>query len=194
MYPEKAEKIVTELLSARLSPDLFYHNLYHTKSVVAAALEIASDEGINNGDELYLLATAAWFHDAGYINVYEKHEEESCRLAMEYLPNAGYTQEQIHAVCTLIMKTHVPQLPETLLEKILCDADLDYLGRNEFTHLGAELMREWQVRGKVSDESEFNKMQIKFLENHQYWTNTARKKREPVKAKHLQRLREMVAG
>jgi uncharacterized protein len=191
MYPEKAEKIITELLTARLSPDLFYHNLYHTKSVVSAALEIASEEGIKDEQDLFLLATAAWFHDAGYINVYEKHEEESCKLAMELLPAAGYTQDQIHTVCTLIMKTHVPQLPETLLEKILCDADLDYLGRSEFSRMGSCLMEEWKVRGKVNNASQFNKMQIGFLEKHRFWTKTSQTKREPLKAQHLQKLREM---
>jgi uncharacterized protein len=191
MYPEKAEKIITELLTARLSPDLFYHNLSHTKSVVSAALEIAAEEGIKNTDDLFLLATAAWFHDAGYINTYEKHEEESCRLAMELLPDAGYSQGQIHAICTLIMKTHVPQQPETLLEKILCDADLDYLGRNEFASLGADLLMEWKVRGKVNDEMQFNKMQIGFLEGHHYWTKSSQLNREPVKAMHLQKLRKM---
>lgn len=192
MYPEKAEEIITELLSTRLSPNLFYHNLYHTKGVVSAALELAALEGITDSEELYLLATAAWFHDAGYVNTYEHHEEESCKLAMSLLPAAGYSQEQIHRICTLIMKTHVPQLPETLLEKIICDADLDYLGRNEFPRVSKELFREWKARDKVTEEAEFNKMQISFLSAHKYWTNSSRRLREPVKAAHLQKLKEII--
>jgi uncharacterized protein len=191
MYPEKAEKIITELLTNGLSSDLFYHNLYHTNSVVSAALEIAAQEGITDDEDLFLLATAAWFHDSGYISVYERHEEESCRLAMEILPSAGYNQEQIHIVCSMIMKTHMPQQPVTALEMILCDADLDYLGRSEFYDRGVDLFREWKRRGKVNDENEFNRMQIRFLESHRYFTKSSRALREPVKAAHLQKLKEL---
>ncbi len=191
MYPAKAEHIITDLLTNRLSPELTYHNLHHTKSVVNAANELARLEGITNSNDLFILLTAAWFHDCGYVNTYEKHEEESCRIAMELLPDAGYNQEQIHIICSLIMKTHVPQMPETILEKILCDADLDYLGKDDFVKEGANLYSEWKSRGRVQDESEFNRIQIGFLEKHRYWTSTAQRLREPVKSDHLRRLKEV---
>lgn len=191
MYPARAEHIITDLLTNRLSPELTYHNLHHTRNVVNAANELARLEGITNSNDLFILLTAAWFHDCGYVNTYDKHEEESCRIAMELLPDAGYNQEQIHIICSLIMKTHVPQMPETLLEKILCDADLDYLGKEEFFKEGSNLFTEWKSRGRVQDEADFNRIQIRFLEKHTYWTSTAQRLREPVKSDHLRKLKEV---
>jgi uncharacterized protein len=189
MYPEKAEQIITELLTTQLSSDLLYHNLDHTRSVVHSSMELAGMEGVSNSEELFLLLTAAWFHDCGYVNTYESHEEESCRIAMKLLPDAGYTKEQLDIICSMIMKTHVPQQPVTKLEMILCDADLDYLGKNDFSRLGNSLFREWMIKGRVKDENEFNKIQIHFLEGHRYWTSTAQMLRQPVKEKHLQHLK-----
>ena len=162
MQIERAEEFISNLLSNELTSELYYHNYSHTKAVVKASQELASAEGVN-GHDLLLLKTAAWFHDCGYVNIYEHHEEESCRIAKGALPDFGYSEEEIEIICNMIMKTRVPQLPETILEKILCDADLDYLGQNEFTERGKDLYLEWKRMGKVSDEKEFNRMQIHFL-------------------------------
>jgi uncharacterized protein len=189
MDAEKVEIIATGLLLKSLSPDLYYHNLVHTKNVVSAALELAASEGITNEADLTFLLTAAWFHDVGYVVGYEHHERESCKMARELLPQAGFNKQQIDIVCKLIMKTHVPQEPETILEKILCDADLDYLGQPEFTRLGKDLFKEWQAKGRVNDEQEFNLLQINFLQKHKYWTLTSQRLREPVKQQHLQTLK-----
>ena len=189
MEIKKVEKIVTDLLENRLSSDLYYHNLSHTKNVVSAALELAASEGITEEEDLIYLSTAAWFHDVGYVVGYEHHERESSKLAREMLPHAGFSESQIDVVCKMIMKTHVPQEPESKLEKILCDADLDYLGRPDFPDLGLDLFREWQAKGRVTDRQEFNLLQIGFLQTHKYWTLTSQQLREPIKQQHLQGLK-----
>ena len=103
-----------------------------------------------------------------------------------------YNSFQIESVCKLIMKTKMPQTPETLLEKILCDADLNYLGQDDFIIIGNKLLRELNAMGKNISEKEWNKLQIDFLEAHHYWTSSVISKRENKKAEHLQRLWQIV--
>ena len=189
MQLDQAAKFITQLLQTHLSDKLYYHDYNHTNGVLIAATELASAENIVDEHELVLLRTAALFHDAGYLNTYDQHEEESCRIARQHLPSFGYAQEDIDVICSLIMKTKMPQEPNTLLEKILCDADLDYLGKDDFEKTGNKLFMEWVAMGKILDENEWNKKQIKFLESHSYWTQSAIKTRDQKKAAHLRKLK-----
>ncbi|MEP7171186.1 MAG: HD domain-containing protein [Bacteroidota bacterium] len=187
----KAEQFISELLQSKLPDSLFYHNYNHTVEVLKAVVEIANDEHVN-GEDLILLKTAALFHDCGFINVYHGHEEEGCIIAREQLPLFDYTEAQVAKVCTLIMATKTPQNPQTHLEKIICDADLYYLGTDSFNETGQKLFREWKERGKINSESEWNQMQINFLESHHYLTDSAIANREKKKAENLQKLKERV--
>jgi uncharacterized protein len=190
MYPDptlqiqKAEEYIKELLTASLPPYMHYHNYDHTMDVYNAAILLAKDEHLGK-DELFLLQTAALFHDCGFVNVYEKHEEEGCLIAKKILPGLGYRNDQLEAICKIILKTRINQVPETLSEKILCDADLDYLGRDDFELIGKRLYREWFEVGKVKNELEWNRKQVNFLELHRYWTHAAALKREEKKNRHL---------
>lgn len=190
---EKASNYIQEVLKTQLSPLLFYHSYAHTMGVLKAAVEIAKDENILNEQELLLLKTAALYHDSGFLNTYENNtEEEACVIAREVLPKFDYNSFEIETVCKLIMKTKMPQQPETHLEKILCDADLNYLGHDNFIVIGNKLLQELNAMGKPIDEKEWNKLQIEFLQSHHYWTATAILNRENKKAEHLQRLKDSV--
>ncbi len=190
---EKASHYIQEVLKTQLSPLLFYHSYDHTMGVLKAAVEIANNENIQSEEDLILLKTAALYHDCGFINAYENHTEEAaCVIVNEVLPGFGYNRAQIEIICQLIMKTKMPQQPETHLEKILCDADLSYLGHDNFVKIGNKLFQELNAMGKSIDEKEWNIMQIDFLQTHHYWTATAISNREKIKAEHLKRLQEMV--
>ena len=189
MQLEQATEFITELLQNRLSDLMYYHDYHHTNNVLNAATELAAEENVVDEHELLLLKTAALFHDAGYLYTYENHEEESCRIVREHLPDFGYSVNDIEMICGLIMKTKMPQSPETLLEKILCDADLDYLGSDDFEINGQKLFKEWTAMGKLSNKEEWDKAQIKFLESHSYWTKSAGEKRDQKKLEHLRKLK-----
>jgi hypothetical protein len=88
----------------------------------------------------------------------------------------------------MIMATKIPQTPHTQLEKILCDADLDYLGRDDFYETGKRLYQELSSRGYVETEREWNLIQKTFLEGHRYHTSFARKNREALKQQHVQEI------
>ena len=139
MQIEKAEQYVLGQLETRLDRTLFYHGIHHTIDVVNAAAEIAALEGITDEESLALLRTAAFYHDSGFMNIYQGHEEAGCVLAREVLPGFGYTEAQIATICGMIMATKIPQSPKNTLERIICDADLDYLGRDDFEGIAATL-------------------------------------------------------
>lgn len=189
---EKAEEYVFDKLEESLSNTLFYHGLHHTIDVSNAVLQIAIAEGIHDKETLQILQTAAFYHDLGFISTYQGHEEESCRLARVSLPNFGYTDEQIEKICGLIMATKIPQNPTNYLERIMADADLDYLGREDFWNISRSLYEELHEREMVTDIDSWNKIQVLFLENHQYWTETARQWRNPEKLKRIEELRKII--
>jgi len=192
MEIEKAEKFILDLLSTQLSPTLYYHGIHHTLDVTDAALILAEEEGIQNKDSLKLLKTAALFHDSGFLNTYKNHEEEGCRIARIQLSLHAYSEKQIDQICGMIMATKIPQSPKNQLEEILCDADLDYLGREDFEPISSSLFQELKARQIVENEKTWNKVQVKFLESHQYHTKSARDKRESSKQNRLDELRRLV--
>ncbi|WP_259016767.1 HD domain-containing protein [Emticicia fluvialis] len=191
---QKAENYVFDKLDENLSDSLYYHGVHHTIDVTNAALQLAVAEGINDSKTLILIQTAALYHDIGFITTYNEHEAESCRLARVSLPNFGYNHSQIEVICGMIMATRIPQSPTTHLERIIADADLDYLGRDDFEAVAQTLFDELQERELVTDHDSWNKIQISFLENHQYWTETARKWRNEAKQKRLNELKALYSG
>ncbi len=78
------------------------------------------------------------------------------------------------------------------MEEIICDADLDYLGRDDFWEISESLYRELQAYNKVSAEIDWNKLQIAFLERHRYHTEYAMENRQPEKEMRIQELKDMV--
>jgi uncharacterized protein len=189
MQIEKAEQYMLEQLEKRLDRTLFYHGIHHTLDVVHACAEIAALEGIIDEESLQLLRTAAFYHDSGFLTTYHGHEEAGCAIAREVLPGFSYSEAQIEIICGMIMATKIPQTPENALEMILCDADLDYLGRDDFEGIAATLFEELKVRDMVEDIPAWDAVQVKFLEAHSYWTASERKRRDAAKRRHLQHLK-----
>jgi len=176
-------------LKNELDPQLGYHNLSHTIDVLEQAEVIAEQEKVNDKHDLLLLKTAAVFHDSGFLIVYKNHEEKSCEIALESLKNI-LSEEDIKKICGMIMATKIPQTPHTLLEQIICDADLDYLGRNDFEPISRNLYKEFIAFKIIPENIIWDHIQIKFFESHHYFTGTSMSKRNEKKLKHLQILKE----
>lgn len=171
-----------------LSPALTYHGKHHTLDVFAVAEQLCLSEKVSENDTLHVL-TAALLHDIGFLRHYRDHELHSCNFAQEVLPNFGYTEGSIKKICNLIKATKIPQSPKNLLERMLCDADLDYLGRADFYTIGQTLFEEMRVLKMIETEDEWNALQIRFLENHAYFTASNQRERTVLKEKHLAQLR-----
>ena len=183
---------ILELLRTDLDQRLTYHCLAHTEDVLEQAQRIALTEGIADPKLLLLIKIAALFHDTGFLRTYKGHEEESCRIMEEYVGDRDLTKRDIEMIKGMIRATKVPQTPHNLSEKILCDADLDYLGRDDFKPISETLKDEFLVYGIIKTEQDWDDMQVSFFESHQYFTDTSLQNRYPLKMKHLQALKQKV--
>ncbi|HEX5027028.1 MAG TPA: HD domain-containing protein [Agriterribacter sp.] len=188
-----AEQFILQKLERELSPQLHYHSIHHTLDVLQAAIVIGESESVT-GHELSLLRIAALFHDSGFIYQYKGHEERGCILARENLPGFGFTPGDVEAICGMIMATIVPQGPHNILEQIICDADLDYLGRDEYYVKSEKLYREFMAFGIVHNKVEWNALQLHFFESHHYHTAFSLREREPLKQYHLEGIKKEIAA
>jgi HD superfamily phosphodiesterase len=175
---------ILERLTTGLPPHLHYHSTKHTLDVYNTAAMIAVNENIN-AENTRLLLTAALFHDSGFLQQSKGHEAISCEIASEALPGFGYAKTEIEKICLMVSATRIPQNPDSLLEQILCDADLDYLGRDDFFETGHNLYLEMLAEGTIANETEFDRLQIDFLQQHHYFTKTSQQLRNDKKAQHL---------
>jgi uncharacterized protein len=183
----QAELFIVSMLEKELSSALLYHNKDHTLDVLDAAMKISAAEKVPEED-VRLLRIAVLFHDAGFIHVYKHHEETGCEMAREFLPRFGLTGTQIAQVCEMIMSTKIPQNPKSLLDQIIADADLDYLGRKDVYIIAEKLHDEMKLHNEMHDEAQWIPFQIKFLKQHQYFTAYSRNLREPYKNQYLQQM------
>lgn len=188
MY-SKAERYILKLLEKKLSPSLHYHGLEHTKDVTRAAERIALMEGITD-EGIFLLKTAANYHDAGFIEQYDANEPVGVKMAQKILPKYGYEQSHIEIIKNLIHATTVPHQPKNHLEEIICDADLDYLGRDDFWDISDKLKKELKEHGKIKGDREWDELQVKFFNLHKYFTKSAIKLRQAGKDKHLEEIKK----
>jgi uncharacterized protein len=184
-----AKAYILSRLKDELDPARTYHSFQHTLDVYASAITIGEEEGVT-GEELELLKTAALFHDVGFLHTGEEHEAASCAIIEEVLPRFAYTPEHVERISAMVMATRVPQRPEDALARILCDADLDYLGRPDFRWVGDTLFAEMKSFGQLGSEREWNELQVRFLDAHRYFTSTSQRLREPVKQQNLAAVRQ----
>ena len=184
MQFQQAGRFIMNKLRKELPRHLSYHSADHIKDVYEAAKRLGKQENLT-GYEIKLVLTAAWYHDAGFLKGAKNHEEESCNIAKTALPDFDYDPGEIDLICGMIMATKIPQSPKNHLEEILADADLDYLGRDDFFTIGNKLFTELSLLGFLNTEDEWNSLQVSFLESHHYFTKTALQWRQAKKQQHL---------
>ena len=185
----KLRRKINNMLETELPDKLYYHALHHTYDVLKVCNDYIRRDKIKDYDAK-LLRIGALLHDIGFTQTYENHEAKGQELADELMSEFGFPKKDITIVKGLIWATKIPQSPKTYLEKIICDADLDYLGRPDFYEISDQLYSELKDRGILKNVKEWNKIQISFLEKHQYHTAFARKHRQPAKAKRIAELYE----
>lgn len=193
MQYEQAYAFLIKKLETGLPSHLTYHNVQHTKNVIAATEHLAVGEKIS-GDDLMLLKTAALFHDAGFLQNHHEHEQLGCIIARKHLPEYGYTPDQIDTICRMIMTTKLPQSAADHLSQLLCDADLFYLGGDEYAVSAEKLYTEFKKNGLIKTQTEWDLRQVEFLTTHRYFTSTAVREREEKKYATLQLLKTKLAA
>ena len=184
--------LLLDKLQNSLPPYIYYHTVEHTLDVYHTAILIAAHEQIQ-GAELKLLGVSAVFHDSGYLDKSIGHEEISCHIVQEILPTFNYQSADVDVICGIIRATKVPQKPTTILQKIICDADMDYLGRDDFFTLGDQLFKEFHEQKMVTNKLQWDRLQIDFLKEHQYFTQFAIDRRQQTKDKNLAMLKSKLS-
>jgi predicted metal-dependent HD superfamily phosphohydrolase len=184
MNYEKARVFILDKLRMELPPNLYYHSVGHTIDVCDAVERLGQLEGVS-GEELILLKTAALYHDSGFLKQYLSNEPAGVELACTTLVQFGFTEKHLEVIGAIIMATQIPQKSNNLLEEVMCDADLDYLGRADFHPIADGLRRELHDRAIINSDKQWDEIQIAFLSKHCYFTSTANQLRNEKKQQNL---------
>jgi predicted metal-dependent HD superfamily phosphohydrolase len=187
---EKADALVTALYREKLPSWARYHTIGHTREVVAGCMEIGMGMQLSE-EELDVIVLAAWFHDAGYVDGADGHEERSAAIAGEFLKKEGYPAERIPLVLGCIRATKLPQQPSTALERIVCDADVMYIGGNRFREHSDALREEWEKRMEIRfGEVEWLQKNVEFVGRCDFHTGYVRRTYGAMRTRNLAELYE----
>lgn len=187
------EAHVTKLFEQQSPSQNVYHDIEHTRRVVQVSSEIGIASGLSE-DEIAIVQIAAWFHDVGYFETIAGHEEKSAIAAAAFLSKYNFPQEYISKVRDCILATKVPQQPKTKLEKIICDADLHHLGTDIFFDLNEKYIAERENLEELSQsEQNWIENSIKFLSEHQFHTQYAKKIYSDRKNKNIEILHNQLS-
>jgi uncharacterized protein len=186
----KLKSKILKMLRNGLDPRLTYHSPAHTEDVLRQVERIAAAENITETRLVMLMRTAALFHDTGFLRTYKGHEQQSCLILSELVDTCQFKDEEMNTINGMIMATKIPQLPKSLPEMIICDADLDYLGRNDFGLISNTLKNEFLAYDVIKSDEEWDHLQVNFFESHHYFTASSLHDRYPVKQQHLKILKQ----
>jgi predicted metal-dependent HD superfamily phosphohydrolase len=195
-----AETHVRAQMETGLSDLLTYHRPWHTfEDVLPAARRLALTENLGE-NEARLLFIAVMFHDLGYLERYDHNEPVGARLAADFLDKLGVDAESIERVRNIILATRVKGHEGALLqhagpdplERIICDADLDNLGRVDFLWISSLIRKEMENHGqKMSDHQWFERQRL-LLTKHEYYTVSAKLARDEGKRENLQKVEDLL--
>ncbi len=190
---QEARNYITDLLSHKLSKDIKFHTLQHTQEVIVACEKLADYHQLPDDDRFALLL-AACFHDSGYTGGTAKdHETFSIKLVNDFLNAHSISVDIKNKVTGCINATRMPQNPGSLIEKIICDADLFHLGTDAFDEKSRLLRQELNDFGDNDvSKKDWRKINIRFLERHEYFTTYGKEKLQPEKDRHLSDLLQKV--
>ena len=189
----EVEAYVTNFITEQVHKDFAYHNIQHTLDVVAAAKELGSAFNLHSKEE-ELLILAAWFHDSGYDKGPIGHEERSCQYAKAFLEKHSFEESDIKIIQNCIMATKMPQSPNSLLEKILCDADMSHLGKKIYWERCGRIRQEFTLtQNKTMSEPEWIQFELDFINNQEYHTQKAKELFDTRKQKHIRQLNKLNA-
>lgn len=188
----KVKNYCEALLNKSRCKSLQFHNYQHTLNVVKNAETIALKSGVSD-EERELVLISAYFHDVGNMETLKQHEMLSCSIAREFLKNEGYSEEKIQIIEHIILATEIHKKPTNFLEEIICDADLGHLGTESFLNQNMLLRQEWaNFLGMTFTDEEWLQLNLKFLEEHHFYTEVARELYLKQKSINIMRLREAI--
>ncbi|HEY9002991.1 MAG TPA: Pycsar system effector family protein [Mucilaginibacter sp.] len=187
---EQVAQYVTSMFGGHADNGLPYHNKAHTQFVVDSTIQIANHYQLSDND-FFVVVTAAWFHDTGYLKTRDHHERESVKVADNYLRQQGIDQETIARINQCIMATEMPQNPQSLLEEIISDADMFHLGTDNFPEKSKLLRKEIEAAtNKEISKEDWRLKTVEFMEQHHYFTDYCNVLLNDKKKQNIEKLKE----
>lgn len=185
-------KYCSDILRMDKCKNLPFHNVVHTQEVIDNVLLISDAVGISL-KEVEFIVMAACFHDTGFSETYQGHEEVSKRLASRYLSKVNCTKSEIDRVLSYIDATTMPQNPQDIYAAVLCDADLYHLGTTNFFYRNLLLRKELELFSDlIMSDEEWEMANIKFLEEHRFKTAYGKVNLEQGKQENLAKLKQLI--
>ena len=185
---ESAENHVIEFFEKHISNKYAFHDLLHTKSVVNAVGEICAEYELEH-EAIEVMKLAAWFHDMGYDKGPEGHEDRSVQYATQFLKARNFSEKGIGLINDCILATKYPQSPKNLMQKIVCDADLSHLGKENYWDRCGKIRQELAlVKDQIMNEQEWMDFELEFIKTHTFHTEVAQNLYEKQKQKHIKQL------
>ena len=183
-----SEDYVKNLFKDRLSSDYTYHNLEHTIQVVDKIKILAKEENISPEDTENLIL-AGWFHDLGYVDDADNHEEESRKIASDFLKQHQFSEERIAKIGELILATDKFYKPKNHLEEIIKDADMYHLASDDYFRICENLRQEIkEVHHQKFSKLQWAELNITFFAKHQFYTKFAKENWQPEKEKNVEKI------
>ncbi|MEM9545345.1 MAG: Pycsar system effector family protein [Bacteroidota bacterium] len=178
---EKATSYIVKFFDQKVAPIYLYHNLEHTLAVLASVERLSAKSDITP-DELLILQFAALFHDTGYAEGPENHEERSVTIADKYLSKHDFDPDFITKVKACILATKMNSKANNKLDEIIQDADLSSLASKNYFDIAEMLRRERNnIFNDQMSKSKWNETNIEFLKHHTFNTEAAKELYQPQK-------------
>ena len=187
---KKAEEFVFNLFKENLDQSFLYHNFTHTERVLRSLREIIKDDENIDSETAKALQLAAILHDTGYTVTRNNHEEESVKIAKNFLKEENADDSIIEKVSQCILATKMSDEPKSQIEKIIRDADSSHFGKEYFEEASEFLRKELEIQGIAQhSSSDWLDGNIKMLSTkHEFYTDYALKNWQPQKEKNLGKL------
>ncbi len=177
---------VTDIYNNHKDSKFVFHSMEHTEDVAEGSSMMADYHKLNDEDR-FVLMVAAWFHDTGYTaGRAEGHEDVSVTYMNEFIAHHQVDDVLVQRITSSIQATKMPQSPITLVEKILCDADLRHLSTPDFQAKNQLLKQEREnLLGSKISKKEWRNNNVHFLSVHKYFTDFGQQFLEPRKQENL---------
>lgn len=186
---QKAKEYVEILFKDKLSSVYFYHNFIHTTYTVNKAEEIMKSTPVSDEDQEKVLL-ALWFHDTGYVECAQNHEENGVKIMKDFLHKENFDENYINQVAQLILATQITYRPQNLLEEIVKDADCSHFASHDYNDIADALRKEWELTNvRCFSNDEWNAGNLDMLKHkHQFYTDYAKKNWQPLKDKNIKKI------
>lgn len=182
-----AKKYVNLLLSPLNKH--YYHSYEHAIDVMQRAIYLSEQENLPV-DEIEMMALAGLFHDTGFIVMYDKNEPIWAKIASNYLKSINYDKNKIKLIEQIILATDPDYTnPKNIYEKIIKDADMDNLWRDDFQKKSNDIKKELETVKKIKiKDPEWHHSLVDLLISHKFNTDVQRKERDKKKQENLNKM------